>query len=220
MFQFPPLRSYITIQVPPPPSNQQIPPPPSVLARPSAFAVNQKLSTNPKEETKIEGEEEEVDHEQEQEPVHREPYKPPKSVHEMKVNDDYKEDNVRPFDFQDEIDRIREENEILKDQIAKLETRMTAVEFNVEDINHNAEDLRKDIDNNDMYTLEPMKLELAPRKVAKYINCVHDLKKDVSYLNNARPSGSPTDDSFAEKLARSKLMMAEVENLRNMIETI
>ena len=71
-----------------------------------------------------------------------------------------------------------------------------------------------------MYTLELMKLDLAPKKVAKYINCVHDLKKDVSYLKNARPSGSPTDDSFAEKLARSKLMMAEVENLRNMIETI
>ena len=49
---------------------------------------------------------------------------------------------------------------------------MTAVEFNIEDINHNAEDLRKDIDDNDMYTLELMKLDLAPKKVAKYINCV------------------------------------------------
>ena len=71
-----------------------------------------------------------------------------------------------------------------------------------------------------MYTLELMKLELAPRKVAKYINSVHDLKKDVSYLKNARPSGSPTDDSFAEKLARSKLMLAEVENLRYIFDKI
>ncbi|KAK8890542.1 hypothetical protein M9Y10_035319 [Tritrichomonas musculus] len=103
----------------------------------------QKPSSNPKEETKIEGEE--VDHEQE--PVPREPYKLPKSVHEMKVNDDFKEDNVRPFDFQEEIDRIREENEFLKDRIAKLETRMTAEEINIKDINHNDEELSQDVDN-------------------------------------------------------------------------
>ena len=220
---FPPPRSYNIIQVPPPPpppSNQQIPPPPSVLARPSAFAEKQKLGSNPKEETKIDGEEEEVDHEQEQEPVHREPYKPPKSVHDMKSNNDYKEDNVRPFDFRDEMERIIEENENLKDRLTKLEERMTGVEFHIEDINHNAEELRKDIDNNDEYALELMKLELAPKKVAKYINKIHDLKTDVANLKNAQQAGPPTDDAFAEKLTRSKLMMKEADYLKNMLEAV
>ena len=220
---FPPPRSYNIIQVPPPPpppSNQQIPPPPRVLARPSAFVENQKLGSNPKEETKIEGEEEEVDHEQEQEPVHREPYKPPKSVHDMKSNSDYKEDNVRPFDFRDEMERIIEENENLKDRLTKLEERMTGVEFHIEDINHNAEELRKDIDNSDEYTIELMKLELAPKKVAKYINKIHDLKKDVSNLKNAQQAGPPTDDAFAEKLTRSNLMMKEADYLKNMLEAV
>ena len=57
-----------------------------------------------------------------------------------------------------------------------------------------------------------MKLDLAPRKVAKYINSVHDIMKDVSNLKNTRTCGSPTDESFAEKLARSKLIEREIEN--------
>ncbi|KAK8870579.1 hypothetical protein M9Y10_008465 [Tritrichomonas musculus] len=183
----------------------------------------QKLNSNPKGETKIE--EEEVDREpgpasKKHTPVPREPYKPPKSVHEMKVNDDYKEDNVRPFDFQDEIDRIREENESLKEQISNLETRMATFEINIKDVNHNSKELRNYVDSSVKYTIELQKLELAPRKVAKYINKVHNIKKDVTNLKNARPCGSPTNDSFAEKLARSKLIEQELENLRNLLGTL
>ena len=65
-----------------------------------------------------------------------------------------------------------------------------------------------------------MKLELAPKKVAKYINSIRDLKKDVSYLKNAQQAGPPTDDAFAEKLARSKLMIVEVDYLRKKLEAI
>ena len=184
----------------------------------------QKPSSNPKGETKIE-EDDEVDHEQapaskKHTPVPREPYKPPKSVHKMKVNYDYKEDNVRPFDFQDEIDRIREENEYLKERIAKLETRMAIVEINIEDVNHNAEELRNDVDSSVKYTIELRKIDLAPRKVAKYISEVHDIKKDLANLKNARPSGSPTNDSFAEKLARLQLLELELDNLPNMLDTL
>ena len=217
---FPPPRSYNIIKVPPPPSKQQVPPPrPSVLARPSAFTEKQKFGSNPKEETKIEGEEEE-EVEQEQEPVHREQYKPPKSNHEMKSNSGYKEDNVSPFNFREEMERLIEENENLKDRLTRLEERMTGVEFHIEDINHNAEELRKDIDDNDEYALELMKLELAPKKVAKYINKIHDLKKDVADLKNAQQAGPPTTDSFAEKYVRTQLMDNELDHLRYMFDTI
>ena len=138
----------------------------------------------------------------------------------MKVNDDYKEDNVRPFDFQDEIDRIRKENESLKELIANLETRMATVEINIKDVNHNAKELRNDVDRSVKYTIKLKKLDLAPRKVAKYINKVHDIKKDMANLKKALPSGSPTNDSFAEKLKRSKLIERELENLRNMLDTL
>ena len=173
-----------------------------------------------KEETKIEGEEEEVDHEQEPSPARKEPYKPPKSVHDMKSNSDYKEDNVRPFDFREEMEQLIEENENLKERLTKLEEKMTGVEYNIQDINHNAEELRKDIDDNDEYALELMKLELAPKKVAKYINKIHDLKKDVADLKNAQQAGPPTTDSFAEKYVRTQLMDNELDHLRYMFDTI
>ena len=213
---FPPPR-YHPLLPPTPNTLPKIPPPPPRLgpiSRPSGFIEPQKTSTNPKEETKIE------DVVEEPSPARKEPYKPPKSVHEMKSNSDYKEDNVRPFDFREEMERLIEENENLKDRLTKLEEKMTGVEFHIEDINHNAEELRKDIDNNDEYALELMKLELAPKKVAKYINKIHDLKKDVADLKNAQQAGPPTDDAFAEKLARSRLMMVEVDYLRNMMDAI
>ncbi|WP_289705127.1 hypothetical protein, partial [Bacteroides acidifaciens] len=198
---FPPPR-YHPLLPPTPNTLPKIPPPPPRLgpiSRPSGFTEPQKTSTNPKEETKIE------DVVEEPSPARKEPYKPPKSVHDMKSNSDYKEDNVRPFDFREEMERLIEENENLKDRLTKLEEKMTGVEFHIEDINHNAEELRKDIDNNDEYALELMKLELTPKKVAKYINKIHDLKKDVSNLKNAQQAGPPTTDSFAEKYVRTQM---------------
>ena len=213
---FPPPR-YHPLLPPTPNTLPKIPPPPPRLgpiSRPSGFTEPQKTSTNPKEETKIE------DVVEEPSPARKEPYKPPKSVHEMKSNSDYKEDNVRPFDFREEMERLIEENENLKDRLTKLEEKMTGVEFHIEDIDHNAEELRKDIDNSDEYALELMKLELTPKKVAKYINKIHDLKKDVADLKNAQQAGPPTTDSFAEKYVRTQLMDTELDHLRYMFDTI
>lgn len=59
---------------------------------------------------------------------------------------------------------------------------MTTAEINIEDMNYNAEELRKDVDNNAKYTVELMKIDKSPKKVAKYVNEFHDVKKDVGNL--------------------------------------
>ena len=227
--------------LPPTPSSfQQTPPPlPPRLApisrpRPAGFIDVQKPSSNPKGETRIDVDDEQAPAPDEQAPapdeqeaaskkhtpVPDEPYKPPKHVKEMRVDDDYKEDNVRPFSFQDEIEQIRQENEELKERLNQMETRMAAAEINIEDINNNAEDLRKDVDNSTKYTVELMKLDKSPRKIAKYVDQFHDVKKDVENLKNARPCGPQANDSFAEKVARAQLMQRELDNLKNMMETL
>lgn len=148
----------------------------------------------------------------------KEPYQPLENVADVKVDDDYKTDAVRPFNFQDELDRIRQENEDLKERLYKMETRMTTAEINIEDMNHNAEELRKDVDNSTKYTVELMKIDNSPKKVAKYVNEFHDVKKDVANLKI--PTKTTTIDSFAEKLARARLMEDEIQNLRYMMDAI
>lgn len=56
---------------------------------------------------------------------------------------------------------------------------MNTIEINIEDMNNNAEELRKDLDSNSKYTIELMKIEKSPKKMAKYVNQFHDVKKDV-----------------------------------------
>lgn len=47
---------------------------------------------------------------------------------------------------------------------------MNTIEINIEDMNNNAEELRKDLDSNSKYTIELMKIEKSPKKMAKYVN--------------------------------------------------
>lgn len=69
------------------------------------FVKQQKTSSDQKEETRIKEKVEEPS------PAPKEPYQPLKNVADVKVDDDYKTDAVGPFNFQDELYRIRQENE-------------------------------------------------------------------------------------------------------------